>query len=392
IPVIQMTSFMLLLLSTCLGIDALWRLPISKTLLDRKDYNKDAIVEYLRQKYITNYTFPSKSDFQEGLSNYLNAQYYGTIQIGTPPQTFKVLFDTGSSNLWVPCANCPKSNKTCSQHQKFNCAQSSTCTQTYQSLPLRYGTGSLQGYVDYDAVCFGKNQKYCTNSYQGFVCAMQEPEDTFLNTPFDGILGMAWDSIAKGGISQPMSQIFSNQILCPTAVFSFYLNRDLYNNTVGGELTLCGMDPTHYQGPIAWEPLISETYWQIQLGGLSINGQQIINGPVKAIVDSGTSLIAGPPTLVQKIQQAIGADASGSIDCSTISNLPPITFVIGGAQLVMTAQSYVIKYTDGTCTSGFQEFPELAAENSWILGDTFMGSFYSIFDHGNRRVGFAVST
>ncbi|XGW23358.1 hypothetical protein V3C99_005528, partial [Haemonchus contortus] len=172
---------------------------------------------------------------------------------------------------------------------------------------------------------------------------MQEPEDTFLNTPFDGILGMAWDSIAKGGISQPMSQIFSNQILCPTAVFSFYLNRDLYNNTVGGELTLCGMDPTHYQGPIAWEPLISETYWQIQLGGLSINGQQIINGPVKAIVDSGTSLIAGPPTLVQKIQQAIGADASGSIDCSTISNLPPITFVIGGAQLVMTAQSYVIK-------------------------------------------------
>ncbi|XGW23735.1 hypothetical protein V3C99_005727 [Haemonchus contortus] len=182
------------------------------------------------------------------------------------------------------------------------------------------------------------------------------------------------------------------QILCPTAVFSFYLNRDLYNNSVGGELTLCGIDPTHYQGPIAWEPLISETYWQIQLGGLSINGQQIINGPVTAIVDSGTSLIAGPPALVQKIQKAIGAGASGSIDCSTISNLPPITFVIGGAQLVMTAQSYVIKYTDGTCTSGFQEFPELAAENSWILGDTFIGSFYSIFDHGNRRVGFAVST
>uniref|UniRef100_A0A0N4WJ97 Peptidase A1 domain-containing protein n=1 Tax=Haemonchus placei TaxID=6290 RepID=A0A0N4WJ97_HAEPC len=119
------------------------------------------------------------------------------------------------------------------------------------------------------------------------------------------------------------------QILCPTAVFSFYLNRDLYNNTVGGELTLCGIDPTHYQGPIAWEPLISATYWQIQLGGLSINGQQIINGPVTAIVDSGTSLIAGPPALVQK----------------TISNLPPITFVIGGAQLVMTAQSYVIKVT-----------------------------------------------
>ncbi|XGW22788.1 hypothetical protein V3C99_005201 [Haemonchus contortus] len=387
-----MTSFLLLLLSICLSIDALWRVPISKTPLDRNYYNKDVIAEYLRQKYITNYTFFASYDYQEQLSNYLNAQYYGTIQIGTPPQTFKVLFDTGSANLWVPCSNCPYTDKACSQHQKFDCAQSSTCTLTYQPLPLHYGTGSLQGYVDYDVVCFGTNQRYCTNSYQGFICATQEPGDTFLNTPFDGILGMAWSSIAVGGIPTPMSQIFSNQMVCPETVFAFYLNRDLYNNTVGGELTLCGIDSTHYQGSIAWEYLISETYWQIQLGGIKINGQQIINGPVTAIVDSGTSLIAGPPALVQEIQQVIGAGKSGAIDCSTISSLPPITFSIGGAQLVMSAQSYVIKYTDGTCSSGFQEFPELAAENSWILGDVFIGAFYSIFDYGNRRVGFAVST
>nr|CDJ96272.1 Peptidase A1 domain containing protein [Haemonchus contortus] len=132
-------------------------------------------------------------------------------------------------------------------------------------------------------------------------------------------------------------------MVCPEAVFAFYLNRDLYNNVVGGELTLCGIDPTHYQGPIAWEYLISETCWQILLGGIKINGQQIINGPVTAIVDSGTSLIAGPPALVQEIQQIIGAGQSGAIDCSTISSLPTIYFSIGGAQLVMSAQSYVIK-------------------------------------------------
>ncbi|VDO21454.1 unnamed protein product [Haemonchus placei] len=132
-------------------------------------------------------------------------------------------------------------------------------------------------------------------------------------------------------------------MVCPEAVFAFYLNRDLYNNTVGGELTLCGIDSTHYQR------LNSETYWQIPLGGIIINGQQIVYGPVNAIVDSGTSLIAGPPALVQE-------------------------------------------YTDGTCTSGFQEFPDLAASNTWILGDVFMGAFYTIFDYGNARVGFAVST
>uniref|UniRef100_W6NBK0 Peptidase A1 domain containing protein n=1 Tax=Haemonchus contortus TaxID=6289 RepID=W6NBK0_HAECO len=241
-----MTSFLLLLLSTCLCIDALWRVPLTKTTLDRKYYNKDAIVEYLRQKYITNYTFVASYDYQEGLSNYLNAEYYGTIQIGNPPQTFKVLFDTGSANLWVPCSICPLTDKACSQHNKFNCTQSSTCYPTNSYLPLKYGTGSLHGYVDFDVVC----------------------------------------------------------MICAEAVFAFYLNRDLYNNTVGGELTLCGIDSTHYQGPIVWEYLISETYWQIQLGGIIINGQQI-TGPTTAIVDSGTSLIAGPPALVQEVNSNI---------------------------------------------------------------------------------------
>ncbi|WPT18028.1 Aspartic proteinase A2 [Picochlorum sp. SENEW3] len=235
------------------------------------------------------------------LTNYMDAQYYGEISLGTPGQTFGVVFDTGSSNLWVPSSKCSWWSIACYTHNKYYAEKSSTYQEDGREFSIEYGSGSLDGFFSQDTLHIGDLDV----EKQVFAEAVNEPSLSFIAASFDGIMGMGFPEISVGKV-QPPFQNMLEQGLIEEPVFSFWLNRD-EDDMQGGEMILGGVDPKHFVGEHTWAKVTRRGFWQFGMDGISVAGsEEFCSGSCQAIADTGTSLLAGPTDEVEKLNKIIG--------------------------------------------------------------------------------------
>jgi len=309
---------------------------------------------------------------------------------------------------------------------------------------------------------------------QVFAEAVQQPGLTFVLAKFDGILGLAFQSISVDNVVPVWYNLLAQQLIT-TPVFGVWLSRNGTSSSGGGEVDLGGTDSSHYTGAFNYLPLTNHTYWEFALAGVQVGNVSLCAQGCSAIADTGTSLLAGPATdvaaiatavgsigvlseecemLVQEYEQEIindfvkGMNASQIctdiglcpssaecntckyvigvlkevlptnsseiwirllldslcqllpnptgeyiVDCSKLGTMPTATFVLGSQKYTLTPQQYVMQVGaagEELCLLGFVGLnlpPQIGP--IWILGDVFIGAYYTVFDYGNSQIGFA---
>merc|ERR1712048_783815 len=146
-------------------------------------------------------------------------------------------------------------------------------------------------------------------------------------------------------------------------------------------------------GDFTYVPLSVEGYWQVALEGVKL-GSDSVSSTKAAIVDSGTSLLAGPSSEIKAIADKLGASVimgkEYSVDCS--KDIPDLSFKLGGKEFTLSKEDLTLASQGSSCILGLMGVDVPAPRGPlWILGDVFMRKYYVEFDWCNKQLGIATA-
>ncbi|KAB5554529.1 eukaryotic aspartyl protease [Coniochaeta sp. 2T2.1] len=325
-----------------------------------------------------------------------DSMYLCEVEIGTPPQTLKLDFDTGSSDLWVFSTE----TQHASGHTKFDPSKSSTWKKgSGKTWKIQYGDGSsASGDVGTDVVSIGGVK------IEGQAVELAKTLDAqFAQSSGDGLLGLAFpqiNTIASHGNADPqptpvVNMINQEDIPKEAELFTsaFYSSRD---DDTKSFYTFGWIDEGLVKASgeeIAWTDIDnSQGFWQVPSTSAIVNGETINQSGNTAIADTGTTLALVSDQVCDALYKAIkGATYSSQLQGYTVPNsvtaedLPEFSVAIGDKQFVIQKEDLLFAPADeGHWYGGVQSRGDMTFD---ILGDTFLKSVYAIWDQGNNRFG-----
>ncbi|KAI0709606.1 acid protease [Cerioporus squamosus] len=266
-------------------------------------------------------------------------EWAGTISIGTPGQKFLIDFDTGSSDLWVPSSSCTSS--TCRSKSRYTASSSSTSAKKSGSFSIEYGDGStVSGPVYTDTVTVAG------------VSVTKQSFSPLHGDPIDGILGLAYPAISNLNANPSSTRLSSR------AQSMRYHDVDT-----------------------------STGFWQLTGAKALVGGKAVVSN-FETIIDSGTTIMYGPPAAVKTFYKAISGSAvydSSQGYYSYPCNSPP-------TQWTISADNFNLGETEtgsGKCVGALAGQDIGLGSNVWLLGDSFMKNVYTAFSFDQDAVGFA---
>lgn len=213
-----------------------------------------------------------------------------------------------------------------------------------------------------------------------------------MGTPFNGLMGMGFQELSTTKTVTPFQNMLAQGAI-DEPIFAFKLNPK--TSASGGQMTLGGIDPNDYTGEITWINVTRPIYWEVPMERVKLGNFELAD-PARAVIDTGTSLIACPSLMADYLNMVIGATPTSSglyfVACNQVPLLPNIQFTLGGKVFELGPKEYTLQF-DNVCISVFTglDLPSDDGRPLWILGDAFIRKYYSVFDWGKRRIGLATA-
>ncbi|AEO53939.1 hypothetical protein MYCTH_2295885 [Thermothelomyces thermophilus ATCC 42464] len=327
-----------------------------------------------------------------------DVEYLAPVQIGTPPQTLMLNFDTGSSDLWVFSSETPSRQQNGQKIYKIE--ESSTARRlSNHTWSIQYGDGSRSaGNVYLDTVSVGG-----VNVFNQAVESATFVSSSFVtDAASSGLLGLGFDSINT--VKPTKQKTFISNALESLEMGLFTAN---LKKAEPGNYNFGFIDETEFVGPLSFIDVDStDGFWQFDATGYSIQlpepSGNITGTPFRAvahtaIADTGTTLLLLPPGIAQayywQVQGARQAPEVGGWVMPCNASMPDLTLHIGTYKAVIPGEliPYAPVDTDDmdtatVCYGGIQSASGMPFA---IYGDIFFKAQFTVFDVENLKLGFA---